>query len=244
MLKTFSSHLIPLNTHLLYKTGLEYLLCDSPEQKTELLQISTLKPKGNVNKPVQKISVKPALPQSSPRSSEEAKEQNIPPKKLFPYPVLTDYQWPETWENLWKNTIKISNPTVVWTYPGLNHDLNNKEDSPRKSLIRQLRKSLGTLCSHAFWPFDQVEHAGSVLLEEESHLFWSGILRLKPRALFVFGSQSRDGLLLPKHGNYTSFQHLGYIIHIFPDPNRILEKPEDINTLEIFMKKKLELSLN
>ncbi len=173
---------------------------------------------------------------SSPRTSEEAREQgelHTP----FIKNIYKEYEWPAVWNALWERAIRHPNPKVAWTYTGLHADMldGSTKSLQRQQLIgkfiKELHRPNGT---HVFIPYDKCEEPGSALILEEKSFFWSAVARLNIKQILVFGSIARDELKIPARGqnstvrgvNSTFFEH-GYRICLLNDINRLIDANSD-----------------
>ncbi len=161
----------------------------------------------------------------SPRSSQEAREiEENNRKSIYPLPILKEFEWSDTWKELYKKIIRHEKPKLAWTYTGFYADLMKNENvDPKRqelvrSLIRKLNRPNGT---HVFIPYDTPHKVGELFEENGASFYWSVIAHLKIRNLLVFGSETRDTLLLPSRGRYSSFYYNGHKIYVLPDLNKI-----------------------
>ena len=109
--------------------------------------------------------------------------------------VLPESSWPASWRALRERRSLPSSPLVLWTYAGLGDDLMGEADPGRRQVIARMIMALkhpgGT---HVFWPYVLPGEDFS----DQPSLFWSGVEKLDPRVLLIFGSDARDALSLPR----------------------------------------------
>lgn len=149
-----------------------------------------------------------SVPQGAERSP--SLENAAPPG------VLPETDWPAPWQALKKRRPLPPSPLVLWTYDGLGEDLMGTADPDRQQAIVRMILALkhpgGT---HVFWPYA----LPGVVMSTLPSLFWSGVERLDPRVLLIFGSNARDALSLP-HSLQSFCQELVYgrLVIQLPDP--------------------------
>ncbi len=216
---------LPVQTKFWYNAGLEFLYIPDDERREALSQ------KNNNTKQIHKqaqyvppkLSPQKSHTQANPRSSQDVEElyQNTS-QSPYPLSILHQYEWSDEWKTLYTQVIKNQQPKVAWTYTGFHADLVKNEylSAQRQEIIRTLLKKLARQTgTHAFIPYDSAIKPGELLTEKNCSFYWSAIAQANIRHLLIFGSQTRDTLLIPKRGKYSSFNHNGYRIYILPDLN-------------------------
>jgi len=134
--------------------------------------------------------------------------------------VLPPEVWPQSWQAVYRRRPLPPRPLVLWTYAGLGDDLVGTADRARqevmKTLLLSLRHPGGT---HVFWPCrlpsDGVQETEKG--ESPPSLFWSGEALLRPRAILVFGAESRHLLGLPDLAPYGQERRAGRLMVQLPD---------------------------
>ncbi len=228
--------------------GLEFVYVEDSQRLEDLKKpkslsspskTSFIKPNTYISKPQtakieeSTIAKKPENLQSSPRSSEEAKENTIKSNNL-PIPILKDYEWPQEWLDLWEKISKNTSPKIAWTYTGLHDDILGTENKvpQRQEIIRDFIRGLNSPNgTHAFVPFDMPLNAGKLMAKEDNSFYWSAISRLKVKQLFVFGEQARDALLIPQRPIGTTITHKGHRIYILKDLNKLIGDVSGVKSL-------------
>ncbi len=198
------------------------------------------------NTPQNRVAPQKSIIIESPRSSQEAREiEENNTKSIYPRPILKEFEWSNNWKELYKKIIRHEKPKLAWTYTGFYADLMKNENvDPKRqelvrSLIRKLNRPNGT---HVFIPYDTPHKIGELFEENGASFYWSVIAHLKIRNLLVFGSETRDTLLLPSRGRYSSFYYNGHRVYILPDLNKI-EDTANQDALYNYLDKQL-LSVN
>ncbi len=221
--------------------GLDFLLI---EDEFRLAELKKTKQKKDVKKPIftPKLDEAKNL-QASPRSSEEAKERDVVQTNAN-ISLLKEYEWPEAWHELWAKIARHEHPKIAWTYTGLHDDLlaNENRLEQRQEIIRELVKGLknpnGT---HVFVPYDKANDAGKLLTVEDNSFYWSAVSRFKVQYLFVFGSKTRDELLLPSRGVNSVILFKNYRIYLLPDINKLIGDMAGVKALLEYLKIQLSL---
>ncbi len=225
------------------EAGLDFLLIEDENYYAELKKV-----KAQIEAEVQKVAFTPKIEpekniQSSPRSSEEAKERNLE-QSSSQLSILKEHEWPQDWENLWLKIAKHSSPKIAWTYTGLHDDLlgNANKVEQRQGIIRQLitglNKANGT---HTFVPYDKANDAGKLFTNEDNSFYWSAVSRFKVQHLFVFGSKARDELLMPTRGVNSVIPFKSYRIYLLPDINKLIGDTAGVKALLEYLKIQLSL---
>ncbi len=215
--------------------GLEYLLIEDAARLAELKKAKT-QAKVFYQSSLPKSDIKKNL-QSSPRSSEEAKERAV--EKSTNIPILKEYEWPEAWIELWTKIARHNAPKIAWTYTGLHDDIvgNDSKNPQRQEIIRHfitgLKSPNGT---HIIVPYDKPNDAGKLFTNEDKTFYWSAIARLNVRHLFVFGQKASDELLLPQKPIHTVIPFQGYRVYILPDINKLIGNMADVKAMLEYLK--------
>ncbi len=193
---------------------------------------------------------------NSPRSSEEARElseneivYNSQGKALASLPkIIKSFEWSEEWEELFKKIARSNAPKIAWTYAGLHADIlkNTYSNANRQEIVRDLVTNLNykKAGSNVFVPFDMPTESTKLYIDtmkNDAVFFWSSLLRLKVKVLFVFGEEAREALLLKKSSKYTSFMHNAhahYKVYYLPDILSLSERSER-NSLLTYLNQQL-----
>ncbi len=181
------------------------------------------------NQALEKVAKQEEKLISSPRTSEEARDQEAQNVPLYKN-ILNDFEWPQDWENMWQKIMKHQNPKVAWTYTGLHADMfdgagkNQERQALIGKFIKELARPHGT---HVFIPYDKAHESGSLFTFDDKSFFWSAIARVKVQHILVFGSQARDELQLGRRGVHSVFQHGRYRIYLLNDINILLDGKSD-----------------
>jgi hypothetical protein len=113
----------------------------------------------------------------------------------------------------------------------LGDDLCANPDSRRRkvlaSILENLRHPRGT---HAFWPH-RLPGEG-----DAPAIFWSAVEKLAPRAIVVFGSDSRDALGLPRRMRpYEQMMSWGRLIVQLHRPETLAEDAALLRSTQVFL---------
>ena len=148
-------------------------------------------------------------------------------------------QWPAGWLALKDRRPLPPRPLVLWSYAGLGDDLTGTPDQARRQVIvrmlTELRHPGGT---HVFWPFDM---SGTPALPkaadgEEASLFWSGVRLLDPRVLLLFGSDTRDALMMPRTLRpFCQERVYGRLVIQLPRPQALAEDEASFRRAQAFL---------
>ncbi len=225
--------------------GLDFLFIEEEARREELkkskknqiiqtsrpVQQNTFTKSSFENKISQKENILQNSLQSSPRTSEEAREQhelyehNYENSSFSKY-ILKEYEWSKYWLALYEKVVKCKNPKVAWTYSGLYADIlkEGKQNPERQNLIRRLIQALARgQGTHTFIPYDIEQDKDLILKNSNSNFYWSVINKLQVRHLFIFGEKARDELFLPERRINSSFIYQGYKVYLLPELTQVMQ---------------------
>ena len=184
---------------------------------------------------------------TAPAPQPQVARTEVPHKKPAPpaAPVLEPETWPEVWQAMWQKTAPAP---IIWTYWSLGEDLGATPSNERRELLRSI---IGQLTlprgSSAFWPVavadpqQAADDEGSTLTAAPQ-IFLSGVERLNPRYIIVFGSKGLRSFA-PESGlgPYMFTQYRNRRLIALPDIDHMLTDRKHVAAIVAYLRTAITL---